>query len=167
MARMSNRELLEYNKKREVCQICIATRRPIEEVLDEWVDKLKVGPWNVITISDETVSDAYHGGKKIEGKFKFYCALAMYGYFFAEDFLQRTGGGLQHFKEKIATERMPEKIRELEAEGYKQTFAGGIKEDRFCNFDTESSLEFSLEIGNFADITLTEDMYYVYPREEE
>lgn len=179
MARMTNQELIEYNKNRNVCQICIATNRNLEELLDEWVDKLKVGPWNVITISDETVTEAYVGGKKLEGKFKFYCALAMfgniqieiikpeYGYFVAEDFIKRVGGtGLQHFKEKIDTEKMPEKVRELEAAGFAQTFAGGIKEDRFCNFDTESSLGFAFEIGNFADITLTDDMYYVYPREE-
>lgn len=178
MARMSNEELLAHNKNREVCQICIATSRNIEDVLNEWVDKLKVGPWNVITISDETVVDAHYGDKMLMGKFKFYCALAMYGniqieivqpvygFSFVDDFLKHTQSGLQHFKEKIATDKMPEKIEELEAVGYRKTFWGGIKEDRFCNFDTEGSLGFSLEIGNFADIALTEDMYYIYPRVE-
>lgn len=178
MKRMSNKELLEYNKNREICQICIATERNLEEVLDEWVDKLHVGPWTVLTVTDENVSSAFLGGKKLEGKFKYYCALAMYGniqieilkkeygYFVADDFLKRTGGGLQHFKEKIADDKWKEKIEELEGMGFKQTFAGTLKEDRFCNWDTESSLGFSLEIGNFADITLSPDMYYIYPREE-
>lgn len=180
MARMTNKELLEYNKNRKVCQICIATRRNIEEVMDEWIDKLKVGPWTVLTMSDETVLNPRHGDEKVEGKFKFYCALAMYGniqieiiqpvygYFPAEDFLNRTGGGLQHFKEQYSSdEEMDAKVKELEMMGFAKTFSGGLKEDRFCNFDTEASLGFSLELGNFANITLSDDMSYIYPREEE
>jgi hypothetical protein len=177
MARMTNKELLEYNKDRNICQICIATNRDIEKVLDEWVDKLKVGPWNVLTLSNETLGHAYMGGKEITEPFKCYCALAMYGNIqieivqpvygdcFVDGFLERAGEGLQHFKEKIPDSDMDEKIKELEAAGFPKTFWGGLKEDRFCNFDSEGSLGFSLEIGNFADITLTDDMYYVYPRE--
>jgi hypothetical protein len=176
---MTNAELLEYNRHRKVCQICIAVERDLEAVLDEWVDKLKVGPWTVLTISDENVIDPRVNGKPLEGKFKYYCALAMYGnvqieivksvygYFPAGDFLKRTGGGLQHFKEQFSSdEKMAEKARELELAGYPKTFSGGLKEDRFCNFDTERSLGFALEIGNFANISLTEDMYYIYPREQ-
>ncbi len=177
MPRMTNAELIEYNKNRKVCQICIATNREIEEVIDEWVDKLKVGPWTVMTMSDETISDPRFGGEKIEGKFKFYCALAMYGnvqieilqpvygFFPAEEFLARTGGGLQHFKEQFDTdEEMQRKVQELEALGIRKTFSGGLKEDRFCNFDTEDTLGFALEYGNFANITITDDMAYTYPR---
>lgn len=179
MARMTNTELIEYNKKRKVCQICIATRRNIEEVLDEWIDKLKVGPWTVLTMSDETVLNPCHGDKKVEGKFKFYCALAMYGniqieilqpvygYFPAEDFLNRTGGGLQHFKEQFSTdEEMQVAVKQMEAMGIRKTFNGGIKEDRFCNFDSESVFGFAIEYGNFANITLSDDMAYIYPRED-
>lgn len=178
MARMTNAELIEYNKNRNVCQICIATRRNIEEVLDEWIEKLHIGPWTVLTMSDETVLDPRHNGVKVEGKFKFYCALAMYGniqieilqpvygYFPAQAFLDRTGGGLQHFKERFSTdEEMEAKVHELEAMGIQKTFSGGIQKDRFCNFDTEKTLGFALEYGNFADIELG-DMAYTYPREE-
>jgi hypothetical protein len=162
-----------------VCQICIAVERDLEAVLDEWVDKLKVGPWTVLTISDENVIDPSGKRQTAGGKFKYYCALAMYGnvqieivksvygYFPAGDFLSVRAAACSTFKEQFSSdEKMAEKARELELAGYPKTFSGGLKEDRFCNFDTERSLGFALEIGNFANISLTEDMYYIYPREQ-
>ena len=176
---MTNRELLEYNKNREICQICICVKENIEKVLDEWVNRLKVGPWTVITLTNKNVQRATMNGVPITEPFKYYCALAMYGNvqieitqpvygpFVGEGFLERTGGGLQHFKEKISDEVMGEKIKELNEAGLKTTFEGHIAADWFCNFESESSLGFSLEIGNFADIELPKDMYYIYPREDE
>lgn len=176
---MSNEELLKSSADRRVCQICLVTRRDIEEVMDEWIDKLKVGPWKVISISDENVIDPRVGDEPLQGKFKYLCALAtygnvqieimkpVYGYFPAQDRLDRCGEGLQHFKEQfLSNEAMQQRIRELEGLGYKKMFNGGLREDRFCLFDTEGSLGFTLELGNFADITLDESEYYLYPREE-
>ncbi|GHV64013.1 hypothetical protein AGMMS49587_15530 [Spirochaetia bacterium] len=175
---MTNAELLEYNKHREICQICIAVDRDILTVLDEWVDKLKVGPWTVMTMSNETVRDACLGGTPITEPFKYFCALAMYGNVQieivqnvygpvpAQEFLARRGEGLQHFKEKISDTNMDARVMELEAVGFARTFSGGIKEDVFINFDTERSLGCALEIGNYADISVTKDMYFIYPRED-
>lgn len=178
MKRMTNAELIEYNRNRKICQICICTKRDVEEVMDEWIYKLKVGPWKVISISDENVIDPRVGDEKLEGKFKYICALATYGnvqieimqpvfgYFPAQNYLDRRGEGLQHFKEQFSTdEEMQARVKELETIGYKKMFNGGLHEDRFCLFDTEDSLGFTLELGNFANITLDKSEYYIYPRE--
>jgi len=179
MKRMTNQELLEYNKKRTVCQICIATTRDMEEILDEWIDKLKVGPWTVITMSDKNVKNPTYGGKKVTEPFEYTVAVAVYGNIQIEimkpgygvnpanDIIKRTNGfgGLQHFKEKYDNEVIEQKVAELEALGFNQTFSGGLAEDVFYNFDTESSVGFSLELGNYADTNLPEEWYYIYPRE--
>lgn len=174
---MTNAELLEYNKHREVCQICICVKDNIEKVLDEWVQRLKVGPWTVITLTDKNIDRVTMRGKPVTEPFMYYCALAsygniqieitqpVYGPFVGDSFLKRTGGGLQHFKEKISDDKMTDKITELENSGLERTFEGHIAADWFCNFDSEKYLGFSLELGNFADIQLPEDMYYLYPRE--
>ena len=175
---MTNQELREYNKNRRICQICVATTRDIEDILNEWVTKLKVGPWTVATLCNDTLAFGYWGDKEAVEPYKYICATAMYGDVqievvqpvygkgMVDSFLARAGYGLQHFKEYVPDEKMDETVKYLESCGYAKTWWGGIKEDRFVNFDTESSLGFALEIGNFADIQLDEGTYYIYPRED-
>jgi hypothetical protein len=177
---MTNKELLEYNKHRKVCQICLATDRDLDEVLQEWVDILKVGPWTVVEVSNETVTDPRWNGKPVTEPFMYKCATAMYGNIqmeivkpcygvtMAEDFVKRKGTGLQHFKEYIADEDMQERISELLAAGLQRTNSGHFSTDYFCNFDSEKALGFSLEVGNFAqDVILPEGKYYIFPREDQ
>lgn len=176
---MTNKELLEYNKNRYICQICLATDRDLEEVLDEWVRVLKIGPWTVVEISNETVTEPEWNGKQVTEPFMYKCATAMcgniqfeivksyYGVTMASDFVARHGTGLQHFKEYIPDEKMQETIDALLATGLERTNAGHFSTDYFCNFDSEKVLGFSLEVGNFAqDVVLPEGKYYIYPRED-
>lgn len=173
---MNCAELTAYNKNRQICQICLVTP-DLKETLKEWVEILKVGPWKVITLSDENVVDAMLDGKKIEEPFKYYCAVSMfgntqieivqpcYGFTIYGDILKKTGGGLHHFKEKISNDMFSEKIKEYAQSGIKTTFSGRFREDIFVNFDTQEKLRFTFELGNFADIVLPEEMYYNYPSE--
>lgn len=171
---MNNDELLEFNKNRKICQICLVTS-DIKNTLKEWVEKLKVGPWKVITLSDETITDATLNGKKIEKPYKYYCAIAMfgniqieiiqpcYGITIYDEFLKKTGGGIHHFKENISDEKIPDMLNELDNVGVHPTFRGRINEDIFVNLDTKKYLGFTLELGNSADITLPEEICYTYP----
>lgn len=176
---MTNQELLEYNKNRKICQICLATDRDLVEVLQEWVDVLKVGPWTVVEISNETVRDPCWNGKSVTEPFMYKCATAMYGniqieivkpYYgvtMATSFVERNGTGLQHFKEYVSNEDMESRIGELLAAGLERTNSGHLSTDYFCNFDSEKILGFSLEVGNYAhDVELPEGKYYIYPRAE-
>lgn len=175
---MTNQELREYNKNREICQICIATNRDLEEVLQAWVDILKVGPWTVVELSNETVPDPKWNDTPITEPFKFLCATAMYGniqieivkhcygHTLAGDFCAKHGTGLQHFKEKISDENMQVSIDALVAAGLRPTFAGHIDTDYFCNFDSESVLGFALEVGNYAQgLKFPAGKSYTFPRE--
>jgi methylmalonyl-CoA/ethylmalonyl-CoA epimerase len=173
---MNCKELLEYNSNRQICQICLVTPN-IEETLKDWVEILKVGPWKVITLSDETITDAMLDGKKIDKPFKYYCAVSMfgniqveivqpcYGFTIYDEFLAKTGGGLHHFKEKISDAALGEILREYAQAGIKATFSGRFREDAFVNLDTQKKLYFTFELGNFADISLPEEIYYTYPSE--
>jgi len=175
---MNNQELLEYNKNRVVSQICIATDREIDEVLQEWVDILKVGPWTVYELSDETIQDPRWNDEPVTEPFKYKCALATYGniqveivqpisgFTGATPFVDRVGTGFQHFKEKISDEDIEGKIEEFKAAGLKGTNSGHIAADYFYNFDSESTLGVAFEVGNGApDIEFDKDKYYVFPRE--
>jgi len=176
---VTNKELLEYNKHRKVCQICLATNREIEEVLQEWVDILKVGPWTVIEMSGETIDDPRWNDDPDTESFLYKCAVAMYGNIQVEivqpiygrsmtsAFVERVGTGLQHFKEAIPDENMQSRILELKDAGLIPTNSGRLGADYFYNFDSESTLGFSLELGNYAqDIKMKEGKYYIFPREE-
>ena len=43
---MTNKELEEFNKHRKIWQICAVTN-DLERTMQQWVDKLKIGPWKV------------------------------------------------------------------------------------------------------------------------
>ena len=175
---MNNQELLEYNKNRKVTQICIATDREIDEVLQEWVDKLKVGPWTVYELSNETIQEPMWDDEPVTEPFLYKCALATYGniqveivqpisgFSGASPFVERVGTGFQHFKEQISDEDMQSKIEEFKAVGLRGTNSGHISADYFYNFDSESTLGVAFEVGNAApDIEFDEEKFYIFPRE--
>ena len=175
--RMTNAELAEFNKHRNLTQICLCTNRKIEEVLQEWVDKLKVGPWGIVEMSNETVKDFGWGDQPITEPFKYYCAVAMfgqvqieivqkvYGPFMGDRFLKEKGEGLQHFKETFSAEEFPEAVRRYE-QVFRKTFFGTFGDNRFCNFDSEDSVGFTFEVGNDLDANLDPSQIRVFPPED-
>ena len=171
---MTHEELIEYNKNRKICQLCLVVK-DIEYTLKEMVEKLKIGPWMVITVSDETTDGASLNGVELKEPFKFLCALAMcgnlqieviqpcYGVALYQDFLDKHGDGLHHFKEEITDSEIENKLAEYALVGITPTFRGFIKHDKFVNLSTVDIFGCTYEIGNNADMTLPEDMYYMYP----
>ena len=49
---MTNKELEAYNKNRKIWQICAITDN-LEATLQQWVDRLKIGPWKVRSFNME------------------------------------------------------------------------------------------------------------------
>lgn len=185
---MTNRELFEYNQNRKVVQICIATMQEIDDVLKYWVEVMKVGPWRVSTLSDETIQNPAFDGEPMTEPFRYKCAGAQYGNVqieivqplggktMADKFLKRVGYGIHHFKEKIADEEFEAFQERMSALGIHQSSAGNIGADKFCVFDTDDLLGFSLEIGNAANFGVYPDPAnlskyppgtYIYPREDQ
>lgn len=176
---MTNKELLEYNKNRRIAQICLCTDRRLEDVLDQWIDKLKVGPWGIVEMSNETLKYCGWGNDEIKEPFKYLCACAMfgniqieiiqkvYGPFMGEKFLQKCGEGLQHFKEVFSEEEFEHAVEKYEEAGFEKTFYGGIGDNKFCNFDSDPFVGFTFEVGNDLEANLPDNMIRIYPPEEE
>ena len=59
---MTNKELEAYNKNRKIWQICAITDN-LEATLQQWVDRLKIGPWKVRSFNNENMDWMYleHG----------------------------------------------------------------------------------------------------------
>ena len=115
---MTNKELEAYNKNRKIWQVCAITD-DLEATLQQWVDRLKIGPWKVRSFNNENMDWMYlehgkRGGKKVEEPWEMRIAITMVGDFEIEviqpvkgptiyqDWLDRHGPGLHHIKEKIS-----------------------------------------------------------------
>lgn len=55
---MTNKELEAYNKNRKIWQVCAITDN-LEETLQQWVDRLKIGPWKVRSFNNENMDWMY------------------------------------------------------------------------------------------------------------
>ena len=76
---MTNTELARRGENRRICQIAVVTHRDLEEVMREWIDKLQVGPFTVVEMSDRTTTDVVMDGEQISHPFCYHVAVAMYG----------------------------------------------------------------------------------------
>lgn len=175
---MNREELEAYNSSRQFSQLCLCTSRPIEEVIDEWVEKLGIGPWGITEMSNETVHDYGWGDKEITEPFKYYCAICRtgslefeivqkcYGPFMGDAFLEdkKSGTGLQHFKETFhSDEEYYAAIKRYEDAGFEKTFYGAIGDNKFCNFASDKFVGFTFEVGNDSDAGLGPDQIRFYP----
>lgn len=175
---MTNKELVEFNRNRKICQIAFVCK-DIEETMKKWVEVLNVGPWLVLTFENDSLEDFKINGELVKEPFKFIVGLAnvgdmqielvqqVYGPLAYEQHLNDKGEGLHHIKEQMSVAGI-DKITETMKQrgiGVAQTgLFGGV--DIHCVFDSEKELSFIYEVGNNPEFDLPEDMYYIYPREE-
>ena len=72
---------------------------------------------------------------------------------------------LTHYIKSIPNEKLDAAVKNYEEKGMPLIRGGHYLEDIHLYIDSMDKLGFQLEIGNCADISLTEDMYYIFPRE--
>jgi methylmalonyl-CoA/ethylmalonyl-CoA epimerase len=169
-------ELRERNAQRKIFQIALVTR-DLEHSMKAWVEELGIGPWTVLTFTNETVRDLKVAGKPVTEPFKFLIAIAtvgdidfeliqpVYGPTIYEEFLQRRGEGLHHIKEKIAEGKVDSVVSDYADKGIGVMQTGWFDVDVHYYMDTESKLDFIFELGNCPRLELAEGSYSMYPKE--
>lgn len=160
---MNKTELEVINKNRVISQIGFIYK-DLEKAMYLWVDKLGIGPWKILTLSNDSVHDAkILKNKKIvlnNEPFKFHCAMCRvanvqieliqpeYGKTIYDDYLKKKGEGLHHIKELIPPERWEANLNDYEKKGMPEIFSGKIGETFYAYINTEEALGFILEFGN-------------------
>lgn len=173
---MTNEQLRERNRARRIHQIAWVTR-DLERSMKAWVEDLGVGPWTVLTFTEETVRDFAVGGKPVTGPFKFLIAISwmgdtqleliepVHGPTIYQDFLARKGEGLHHIKEYVPDAEMDRVIAGYRAKGIDVTQMGWFHNDVFYYLNTEPRLDFILELGNCPTLELDPSTVSIYPPE--
>ena len=171
---MTNEELREYNRNRTIYQICWVTR-DLEKTMKAWVDHFKVGPWQVLTFTEETLDYLDVNGERVREPFKFLIGISwmgamqleliqpVYGPTIYQAYLDRHGEGFHHIKEKISEEATERVLEDYRRQGIRVTQTGKFKEDYHYYLDTEPALDFVLELGNCPVLNLPKDQFPVYP----
>lgn len=173
---MTNDEMRELNRLRKIAQIAFVTK-DLERTMDAWIEYLGVGPWRVLTFNQDTERDFEVDGQVVTEPFEFRVGSSRVGEMLIEliepvhgnlvywRHLQTRGEGFHHFKEKVTDEEMPAAIEEYRAKGIPVMQSGRFDVDTHYNLDSESKLDFVVELGNCLPIELSDDMYSVYPSE--
>jgi len=174
---MTNAELRELNRSRRIHQIAWVTR-DLEKSMQSWVDNLKIGPWQVLTFTNETADYLKIDGKEVTEPFKFLVAITwlgdiqleliqpVYGPTTYEDHLSRKGEGLHHIKEYIPDEQTEATLASYRAKGIAVTQTGKFDADYHYYLDTEPKLDFVLELGNCPVLDLPPEMFTMFPPED-
>ena len=173
---MTNEELRQLNKSRKIYQIAWVTR-DLEKAMQAWIDNLGIGPWTVLSFTEQSVKGLKVAGKPVEEPFKFLIAISwigdmqleiiqpVYGPTIYEDFLRRKGEGLHHIKEQIADDKMAEVVANYRGKGINVTQTGQFETDFHFYLDTEPKVDFIYELGNCPILHLRPDQFHMYPPE--
>jgi len=145
--------------KRRIIQISTVVKDLQQSMENHW-KILGIGPWDVYTLSSETVTGFTLYGRAVEGPFKFMLAVAsrgdiqfeliqpVKGCSIYENFLKKCGEGLHHVKEKVDEEDLDQVLKEFKKKGIEVILSGKFDGDLFYYLDTEHTLGYVFEIGN-------------------
>jgi methylmalonyl-CoA/ethylmalonyl-CoA epimerase len=173
---MNNDELRALNQKRKIYQIAWVTR-DLEKSMKAWVENLKIGPWTVLTFTNQSLKYLKVDDKTVTEPFKFLIGISwigdmqleliepVYGPTIYEAFIQKHGEGLHHIKERIADDAIEGVVQEYRDQGISVTQTGQFETDFHYYLDTEAKLDFILELGNCPILQLTPDKFSTYPQE--
>ena len=171
---MTNDELRELNKGRKIYQIAWVTR-DLEKSMKAWVENLKIGPWTVLTFTDETLKYLKVADQKVVEPFKFLIGISwvgdmqleliepVYGPTIYDAFIKKHGEGLHHIKERIGDDAIEGVLREYREKGIGVTQTGQFEDDFHYYLDTERKLDFIYELGNCPVLNLPPHLFRTYP----
>jgi hypothetical protein len=174
---MNNEELRALNQKRKIYQIAWVTR-DLEKSMKAWVDNLKIGPWTVLTFTNQSLKYLKVDDKTVTEPFKFLIGISwigdmqleliepVYGPTIYEAFIQKHGEGLHHIKERITDDAIEGVVQEYRDKGIGVTQTGQFETDFHYYLDTEPKVDFIYELGNCPILQLTPDKFPTYPSEE-
>ena len=177
---LSSEMLKAINEKRKLCQIGFLTR-DIKKSMQDWIDFLQVGPWRVVTLCNESVTDSAFlvDGALEDAPYKFYLAISyigemqveliqpVYGPTIYQKFINERGEGIHHYKEQIRPEDWDGVLAEYERKGMRITQKGTFGLARYAYVDSDPLLNFVVELSdNVPNPTFPEgcDLYY-FPEE--
>ncbi len=173
---MTNEELREYNRNRQIVQICYVTK-DYKRTIENWTRILKVGPWNVIPFSEKNAKVNFNK-VPCSQPFEFIVCNSMIGNIEIEviqpvsdpnpysKFLEENGEGIHHIKEKIIDHnKLEDFIKNCETEGMPLIFNGSFDRDLFYYLDGQSTIGSLYELGNCPGVDLTPYEHYLYPEE--
>ena len=151
--------LKDLGLKLDIRQIGIVVK-DLEKAAAQFEDSFSSGPWSFFEFSSNNLTDVVREDSCAHESFYFHVAAAMHGNIQIEliepnesvpiyqDFFNRTGGGIHHFKAKVADEEM-DHVREILAQnGMRTLFGGKYHNISFYYIDTIDKLGFQLELGN-------------------
>jgi methylmalonyl-CoA/ethylmalonyl-CoA epimerase len=173
---MNNEELRALNQKRKIYQIAWVTR-DLEKSMKAWVDNLKIGPWTVLTFTNQSLKYLKVDDKTVTEPFKFLIGISwigdmqleliepVYGPTIYEAFIQKHGEGLHHIKERITDDAIEGVVQEYRDKGIGVTQTGQFETDFHYYLDTEPKVDFIYELGNCPILQLTPDKFSTYPSE--
>ncbi len=173
---MNNEELRALNQKRKIYQIAWVTR-DLEKSMKAWVDNLKIGPWTVLTFTNQSLKYLKVDDKTVTEPFKFLIGISwigdmqleliepVYGPTIYEAFIQKHGEGLHHIKERITDDAIESVVQEYRDKGIGVTQTGQFETDFHYYLDTEPKVDFIYELGNCPILQLTPDKFSTYPSE--
>jgi methylmalonyl-CoA/ethylmalonyl-CoA epimerase len=173
---MTNDELRQLNKSRRIYQIAFVTR-DLERSMQAWIDDLAIGPWTVLTFTEQTVKNLKVDGRLVTEPFEFRIAISwigemqleliqpVHGPTIYQAFLDRKGEGLHHIKERIADADTEEVLAAYRAKGIAVTQTGQFETDFHYYLDTEPRLDFIYELGNCPILDLPPELFTTYPPE--
>lgn len=175
---MNYQQLLERNKDREIGQICYVTN-DLRRTLAFMTEKLEMGPWKLLAISNESAENIRLDGNLITEPFRSYIAISNIGGMEIEviqpgfgpnpysRFLQERGEGLHHIKFKEEdNQRLKEETEYLAGlVGKPVQYSGEYGLDRHYYVDTYEELGSYVELGNFAFMPVPPEPLGQYPEE--
>jgi 4-hydroxyphenylpyruvate dioxygenase-like putative hemolysin len=134
--------------------------KDLDSAVENWSGMYCAGPWILMEFNHENLKQIRSDGKSHQAAFHFRIAASYIGEMQIElieanetmpmyqEFLEQTGGGLHHFKERIPDEKMEDTLAEYERNGCRVIFGGKFHNITFYYIDTKEKLGFNLEIGN-------------------
>jgi methylmalonyl-CoA/ethylmalonyl-CoA epimerase len=173
---MNNEELRALNQKRKIYQIAWVTR-DLEKSMKAWVENLKIGPWTVLTFTNQSLKYLKVDDKTVTEPFKFLIGISwigdmqleliepVYGPTIYEAFIQKHGEGLHHIKERITDDAIEGVVQEYRDKGIGVTQTGQFETDFHYYLDTEPKVDFIYELGNCPILQLAPDKFSTYPSE--